>query len=601
MAQPPRRKQRGSTEDSPTAENFPGRRELIVVAKRQTGLRATKEGVASLTGVDVSPLADLLASEGIALLPLFGVREERLQAEAAEQAARTGAEVPDLSIYYRVEAPDERLDELAERLRELDAVDAAYVTPPTEPAQVRLNDMTARMEEPPVHTLDFTARQGYLGPAPTGIDAEYAWTWPGGRGAGVNIIDIEWGWRFTHEDLTQNQGGVVSGTNSSVLDSENHGTAVLGVFSGDHNTFGIRGISPDAHVSAVSLATHNTAQAIRIAADRLNSGDIILLEVHRQGPQGVGFPPQFGYIAVEWWPENFDAIRYAVSKGIIVVEAAGNGGQNLDDAVYNTNPGPPIGPFPASWRNPFNPANPSSGAIVVGAGMPSAGTHSRNADADFGDVYADRGRCFFSNFGARVDVQGWGYEVTSTGYGDLQGGSNRDEWYTDEFSGTSSASPIVVGALACLQGVLRAEGAAPLSATGARDLLRATGWPQQDGPGFTFTPNMTGTGYPQVHPARPHTERIGNRPDLRHLIVRALPPPPPPLRPCEMLRRMILNQNRVVAQLWEQWRRANSQAEREELEAQINVELTQLDGVLQDYQALGCSPLRRGTVNLFPS
>jgi hypothetical protein len=457
----------------------------------------------------------LLAAEGVTLQPLFGVREERLQAEAASLVAETGAEVPDLSVYYRVEAPDDRLEQLAERLRQLDAVEAAYVKPPAEPAQMRLNDMAPRMEEPPAHTPDFTARQGYLGPAPTGIDAHYAWTVPGGRGAGVNIIDIEWGWRFTHEDLTQNQGGVVSGSNAA---DDNHGTAVLGEFSGDHNAFGVAGISSDAHVRAVSLVTNSTAQAIRIAADRLRPGDIVLLEVHRAGPRAPSGSGQFGYIAIEWWPDDFDAIRYAVSKGIIVVEAAGNGGQNLDDALYNT---PQTG-FPTSWRNPFNPANPSSGAVVVGAGMPPAGTHGRNAHPSWGDVYADRGRCFFSNYGGRVDAQGWGWEVTSTGYGDLQGGPNRNEWYTDQFSGTSSASPIVVGTLACVQGVLRAHGRIPLSPARARELLRATGSPQQDAPGFTFIPNMTGSGYLQNHPARPRTQRIGNRPNLRQLIASAL-------------------------------------------------------------------------------
>jgi len=501
----------GSPGGPMAAEGVPLERELIVVAKRDLGLRATREGLASVTGADVSPLADLLASEGLTVEPLFGASEERLQAQTASLAAETGADVPDLSVYYRVEAPDERLDELAERLQQIEGIEAAYVKPPAEPAEFGLNDMAPQVEEPPFVTPDFTPRQGYLGPAVTGIDAQYAWTVPGGRGAGVNIIDIEWGWRFTHEDLTQNQGGVVSGTNSS---DDNHGTAVLGEFSGDRNTFGVTGISPDAHVSAVSLVTHSTAQAIRIAADRLRSGDIMLLEVHRRGPRGSAGSGQFGYIAIEWWPDDFDAIRYAVSKGIIVVEAAGNGGQNLDDPVYNPRPAG----FPASWTNPFNPANPSSSAVVVGAGMPPTGTHGRNRHPDWGDVYADRGRCFFSNYGARVDAQGWGWEVTSTGYGDLQGGADRNQWYTDQFSGTSSASPIVVGALACVQGVLRAHGRIPLSPASAIQLLRATGSPQQDAPGFTFIPNMTGSGYPQNHPARPHTQRIGNRPNLRQII-----------------------------------------------------------------------------------
>jgi hypothetical protein len=99
-----------------------------------------------------------------------------------------------------------------------------------------------------------------------------------------------------------------------------------------------------------------------------------------------------------------------------------------------------------------------------------------------------------------VDAQGWGREVTSTGYGNLQGGTDRNRWYTDTFSGTSSAAPIVVGALGCVQGILRAQGAPPLTSARARSLLRATGSPQQDAPG------------------RPRTQRIGNRPNLRQLI-----------------------------------------------------------------------------------
>jgi hypothetical protein len=509
----------GPAEGSPRPEGFSSGRQLIVIAKSDAGLRARPEGVTSVTaGADVDPLRDLLASEGASLQPLFGVSEERLHAEAARVATTGAEEIPDLSVYYRVEAPDERLDDLAESLRQMEGIEGAYVKPRPELAQFMLNEMVAVAEEPPVVTPNFTTRQEYLGGAPVGIDANYAWTHPGGRGEGVNIIDIEGGWNFTHEDLLHNQGGVVSGTSSSDPYYENHGTAVLGEFSGDRNTFGITGISPDASVSGVSLfPTELTSPAIRIAADRLRPGDIILLEVHYPGPRWPGSEQtQFGFIAVEWWPDDLDAIRYAVSKGVIVVEAGGNGGQNLDDPVYDT----PLPGFPASWRNPFNPANPSSGAVVVGAGNPPAGTHGRNAHPTRGEPYADRARCYFSNYGARVDAQGWGWEVTSTGYGDLQGGPNPDLFYTDLFSGTSSASPIVVGALACVQGVLRARGRTPLSPARAQQLLGSTGSPQQDGPGFTFTSNMGGTGYPQDYPARPATERIGNRPNLRQLLDR---------------------------------------------------------------------------------
>ncbi len=471
-------------------------RELIVIARPEAGLRVSAETVDSVTGIDVSPLARFVKSEGVSLRPLFGVGEERLKYQVAGLEAMTGAKMPDLSLYYRVDASDERLDKLAERFRTQPFVEAAYVKPPAELPQI--NNMTALAVEAPLLTPDFTVRQGYLDAAPGGIDARFAWTQPGGGGSGVGIIDIEGAWRFTHEDLRQNKGGVVGGTQSSDLGWRNHGTAVVGEFGGDRNSFGITGISPDALVRAISifdgLARASSAGAIRQAADMLNPGDIILIELHRAGPR-YNFqrrPDQLGYIAIEWWPDDFDAIRYATSRGIIVVEAAGNGAENLDDNIYDTG----AQGFPTAWTNPFDRANRDSLSIVVGAGAPPPGTHSR-------DHGTDRSRLDFSNCGALLDAQGWGREVTTCGYGDLQGGANEDFWYTDIFGGTSSASPIVVGAIGCVQGVLRARGRTPLSPLRARELLRITGSPQLDEPG------------------RPRSQRIGNRPDLTQFISAA--------------------------------------------------------------------------------
>ncbi len=468
-------------------------RELIVIVQPEVNLRATTEGIRSVAGMDVSSLADVLGSESATLQPLFGLSEERLRQQALSSTAETGVEVPDLSVYYRVQAPDDRLDDLAARLRELDVVTSAYVKPAAEPP-LRLNNMMPLATEAPPVTADFTSRQGYLQAAPGGVDAVYAAGIAGGGGAGVGIIDIEGAWRFTHEDLTQNQGGVVGGTQSTDIGWRNHGTAVIGEFGGDRNSFGVTGICPDANVRAVSIfGGTGSAGAIRQAADLLNPGDIILIELHRAGPRFnfQGRLDQRGYIAIEWWEDDFAAILYATSRGVIVVEAAGNGAENLDDAIYETRP---VG-FPATWTNPFNRNNRDSGAIVVGAGAPPPGTHGR-------DHGPDRSRLDFSNYGSIVDAQGWGREVTTCGYGDLQGGSNEDLWYTDTFSGTSSASPIVVGALGSVQGVLRTQGKTPLSPAAARNLLRTTGSPQQDAPG------------------RPSSQRIGNRPNVRQMLYR---------------------------------------------------------------------------------
>lgn len=59
---------------------------------------------------------------------------------------------------------------------------------------------------------------------------------------------------------------------------------------------------------------------------------------------------------------------------------------------------------------------------------------------------------------------------------------------------------MVVGALACVQGILRWLGRPRLTPSDARDLLRSTGSIQQPSPD---------------HPTSQH---IGNRPDLREML-----------------------------------------------------------------------------------
>ena len=463
--------------------------ELVVVMRPQAAFRASAGRFMSATGEKVTDVAKVLARHGATMKPIFGPTEERVMARQAAHSMAAQAPMEDLSVFYKVEVPEGRMAQLQAELARNELVEAAFVKPGVE--LPRINDMAAAPEEPPPATPDLSARQIYLNAAPSGVDARWAWTQAGGRGRDIRIIDVEGAWRFTHEDLTQNQGGVVAGTMLAGVDWRNHGTAVLGEFSGDVNAVGIVGIAADATVSACSHSI-GSAAAINQAASRLRPGDIILLEMHRPGPR-FAFATrtdQRGYIAVEWWPDDFAAILNATSRGIIVVEAAGNGAENLDDALYQT----PAAGFPAGWRNSFRRSNRDSGAIVVGAGAPPPGTHGR-------DNGPDRSRLDFSNWGALIDAQGWGREVTTCGYGDLQGGSNEDLWYTDTFSGTSSASPIVTGVIACLQGMAKARGKPVLTPAQVRNCLRSTGSPQQDAPG------------------RPASQRIGNRPDLRALAT----------------------------------------------------------------------------------
>jgi hypothetical protein len=203
----------------------------------------------------------------------------------------------------------------------------------------------------------------------------------------------------------------------------------------------------------------------------------------------AGNDTQDGFVAVQYFPDVFMAITFAtVVRGVIVVEAAGNGSVDLDDPLYSKpQPQKGIGP-----QTPFDRTQVDNGSIIVGAGAPPSGTHGR-------DHGPDRSRLLFSNFGACIDAQGWGEEVTTCGgSGDLQGGGPDDEdrSYTDMFRGTSSATAMVTGALACIQGVLKAAGKPLLTPITARQMLRTFGSVQQDAPLF------------------PANQRIGNRPDL---------------------------------------------------------------------------------------
>jgi len=467
-------------------------RELIVRVLPRT--EAKIRGV-SVVGKELTGLGKLLADEGATMQPLFGPTERsvRLRVEKVPGA-------PALELYYRVFAEDKRLDGLAEKLRAIPGIEAAYVKPGCVPASLT-SFVLPRPEDPPPVTPDFIESQGYLDAAPSGVNARYAWKRPGGRGSGVEIIDVEGAWRFTHETLIENQGGLIAGDESTSLYWRNHGTAVLGVFGGDG--VGITGIASEAFVRTVSILGIGSAPAVATAADALGVGDVLLFELHRPGPRygHIARPDFKGYIPPEWWPDDFAAVQYATASGVIVVEVGGNGSEDLDDPIYDQ----PEPGFPPDWENPFR-RNQDSGAILVGAGAPPPGTHGANHGPD-------RSRVGYSNYGSCFDVQGWGFEITTSGYGELQGGEDEDRWYTDKFTGTSGASAIVTGVLASLQGALDAHEKERLTPATARHLLRTTGSPQEDAP------------------TRPATQRIGNRPNLRQaferLRISGIKPGPP--------------------------------------------------------------------------
>ncbi|HVI45129.1 MAG TPA: S8 family serine peptidase [Chitinophaga sp.] len=345
-------------------------------------------------------------------------------------------------MMYVREAPDMSPGDvlnLANEFEKLDMVEYASLEPVTPP--------------PPPVTPDFTWQQYYKNEADNsdvnvrGINAEYAWS-IGVTGAGIRIADIEWGYNRNHEDL-------IGTTCQEVLpppndDFKDHGTAVAGILMGQKNNFGVTGMVYGADACyIVSERVRGRAGGIAEGLTRLRRGDVFLYEMQAWGENN--------YAPADYEQAVWDITKSATDAGIVVVAAAGNGNQNLDGAFYD------------SYR-----ARGDNGAIIVGAGTKTA-----------------RDKASFSTYGSVVHVQGWGdWKVTTSGGGaDLfNGGPNAQ--YTNSFSGTSSASPIVTSAVVAVQSWYKARTGQVLAPRDIRDLLIRTGTSQGSGGHIGPLPNI---------------------------------------------------------------------------------------------------------------
>ena len=212
-----------------------------------------------------------------------------------------------------------------------------------------------------------------------------AWeTLPGGTTVTVAVIDS--GVCLDHPDL---QGRITAGydfvdDDSSPQDTFGHGCGVAGVIAANSNNgVGIAGIAPNVRIMPLRVLDSsglgnyaNISAAIIYAAD--NGANIINMSL-------AG--PTYSQIMA-------DAIAYAISRGVIVIAAAGNQGR---EGAY----------YPAAFPS------------VVGVGS----------------IDPDLNHSSFSNYGANVDVWAPGRDILTTNLiGDYE-----------FMSGTSFAAPVVSG------------------------------------------------------------------------------------------------------------------------------------------------------------
>ncbi|WP_083189465.1 carbohydrate-binding protein [Paenibacillus sp. KS1] len=418
-----------SGQSFPTSKSFSNTatsvfEEKIVVKLKEQSFLPSEEGKLQLQQ-EVSPLS---AIPELSFDPL--ISEEFLPSANKSLAANPFASVFDRYYYSKIPAGAD-VEQLLQTLRSFPLVEEAYVSKKPELANAPLPNTTPVLpSDDPRFSL-----QSYAQADPLGTNAPYAWQFEGGDGKGTKWADIEWNWALNHEDLAAHNIQLLpGGTNDG---DASHGTAVLGVVSAVDNAIGNIGLANKATPIVSSLVrTGGTAEAILAATQVLSPGDVILLEI------------QIGYNGGPWLPietqsAEFDAIQYATSLGIVVVEAGANGGVDLDQYKH--------------WDNKyiFNrdlPDFKDSGAILVGAGSSTAPHYKLG----------------FSSHGNRIDAYGIGENVatlSSTSTASTTG-------YTDYFNGTSSASPVIVGSILQLQGIAKAKFGVPYSPDEVRRILR---------------------------------------------------------------------------------------------------------------------------------
>ncbi len=228
-------------------------------------------------------------------------------------------------------------------------------------------------------------------------------------------------------DITDTKYG--NGNVKPVKKSESHGTHVAGIIAAERNNGkGVNGVANNVEIMAIRAVPNgdeydkDIALAIRYAVD--NGAKIINTSF------GKYYSPNADWV--------YDAIKYAASKDVLIVNAAGNESFNLDDTSKTVFPNDQVA----------NGKEIANNFLSVGA---LANTYG-------GEMVAS-----FSNFGKiNVDVFAPGDDIYST--------MPENEY---EFQGgTSMAAPATAGVAALIRSQYP-----KLSATQVKDIIMQSGLP----------------------------------------------------------------------------------------------------------------------------
>jgi hypothetical protein len=435
----------------------------------------------------------------------------RISELVAKVARRSDRDRPaSLLSYFVVETPaGSDPGALAAALRAWPQVEEAYIDPldsaPAWPSGTNPSMPGQTYLKPPATAAP---------PAPQGaIDAEFAWLLPGGTGVGQKIVDLERGAELGQDDLVGRSITRLAGVDNLDPTDRRHGAQVLCVVAAMDNNTGIVGIAyglqevkytcqvlqnpskaspvnrPDAVLAAINYLTQSGEDPV---------GRVLLLEVQLGSQNDSDSLEDVNGVFWEGMPmettsADYAAISTARDLGIVVIEAAGNGDNNLDQFQQKIS-----GQFVLARTG----GRADSGAIMVGGSTSNFPYRRKVINAGF------QGSCF----GSRVDCFAWSENVMT-----YQATRSGEDLYSADFDGTSAAAAIVAGAALLVEGAVQAKTGSRLGPAALRALLADT------------APN----GNTPSH--NPPVDQIGVMPNLRYIlqtklgigVPQGVPPPSP--------------------------------------------------------------------------
>ncbi|MEN8615249.1 S8 family peptidase [Dehalogenimonas sp. THU2] len=347
--------------------------------RRRLSLVITAIMTLSLLFTSIIPLAATSDNANIPVRKIVVFQEQVSQAAQDAILAKAGAgkikslPLSGAAVVMATPAAEKALSKFAEVLYIEDDVIATIMVKPEKPGK-------PGGEDPPTPLAQIT---------PWGIDRiDASLAWNTSTGSGVKVAVLDTGIDLTHPDL--NVAGSYNAINSrkSANDDNGHGTHVAGTIGANNNDFGVVGVAPGVTLYAVKVLDRSGSGWVSDIIEGIEWCMVNDIQVINMSLGSASESTIF-----------HKTVTDAYEAGIIIVAAAGNDGDGLNQPEY-----------PAAWPE----------VIAVSA-------------TDKSD-----GLAYFSTFGSQIELAAPGFAIEST----YKGGG-----YATMY-GTSMATPHVTGVVA---------------------------------------------------------------------------------------------------------------------------------------------------------